>query len=99
LTYGLLVHSVGGVSRAAQARVRAARKQAGTSQASIARTIGVGASIYAKWEQGRRALPTKARIKLARALNLPLDELLTREERSLIEAIRRTDDDPVDAVA
>ena len=58
------------------------RQRHALTQARLARAAGLSAAIVASLEQGQRADPRVSTvIKLARALGVPVDELLGEEDR------------------
>jgi transcriptional regulator with XRE-family HTH domain len=58
------------------ARVRQARQQAGMSQEQLASAIGSEAATLSRYETARRAIPIETLERIAKALNLPVVELV-----------------------
>ena len=59
-----------------QNRLRELRKINGLTQAKLAQKSGVHRTIIARYETGRNGLSEKNLLKLAGALNVPVDDLL-----------------------
>jgi transcriptional regulator with XRE-family HTH domain len=69
-------------NRTLGAKIRAARRMAGLSQASLAELMGVRQSSISQWERGHTRPSLEHLVPLASALNASLDELLeTTSER------------------
>lgn len=58
-------------------RIAALRRQAGMSQADLARQLGCSASAVGMYEQGRREPPSDLLVQLARIFGVTTDYLLT----------------------
>ena len=58
-------------------RIAALRKNAGMSQAALARTLRVSPSAVGMYEQGRREPPAATLVELARVFGVTTDYLLT----------------------
>ena len=56
-------------------RLQELRQKAGLSQSQLAKAAGIPAGSLRNWEQGKRHLQLEAAYKLARAMNISLDEL------------------------
>ena len=84
----------GGLHRTFTNALRAAREACGWSQADLAGRVGISVEAYGRLERGR-VLPRAATlVRLARALNVRVDDLLglvevTRDERRLSAAMGR----------
>jgi len=59
------------------ARIAALRRQAGISQAELARRLGCSASAVGMYEQGRREPPSDLLVQMARIFDVTTDYLLT----------------------
>ena len=57
-------------------RVRELRKEHGFTQACIARSLGISRDSYAKYENGKREIPTVLVIELVRLYHTSADYLL-----------------------
>ncbi len=55
------------------------RKQKGLTQAQVAKMCGIGQVVYSNYEIGKRNPKPKMLMKLARALNCSVDELIADE--------------------
>ncbi len=55
------------------------RKQKGLTQAQVAKMCGIGQVVYSNYEIGKRQPKPKMLMKLARALNCSVDELIADE--------------------
>lgn len=62
-------------------RIRDLREDRDLSQQKIATVLGITQSTYARYENGSRALPIEAAIKLADYYNCSLDYLFFRSDR------------------
>ena len=61
-------------------RLKAIRKEHGFTQATLARDSGVHRTSIARYETGKRGLSAKSLRKIANTLNVPVDDLMEREE-------------------
>lgn len=66
-------------------RIAALRRQAGLSQAELARRLRISASAMGMYEQGRREPSVDTLVALARELQVSTDFLLTGKIRTLQE--------------
>jgi len=75
------------------ARIAALRRAAGWNQAELARRLGISPSAVGMYEQGRREPSADMLVRLARALEVSVDYLLTgqpgKEESGELEAMLR----------
>ena len=78
------------------ARIAALRRQAGMSQAALARELGCSASAVGMYEQGRREPPADLLVRMARLFGVSTDYLLTghvrqeKEQQLLAEVLLQT---------
>ena len=81
------------VLRAVGPRLRALRRRRGVTQADLATTTGISESTLSRLESGQRRPNLELLLPLARALGVPLDELIgappTGDPRVHIRPIRR----------
>ena len=68
------------------ARIAALRREAGFSQAELARRLKISASAMGMYEQGRREPSAEILVSMARELNVSTDYLLTGQPRTHTEA-------------
>lgn len=69
--------------------LRAARVRAGLTQAELARAVGVaGGERVSRWELGTSSPSTAMRARLAKALDLDLEELLPRQGPADLRRLR-----------
>ena len=66
-----------GVMRMRGARIAALRRQAGMSQAELARQLGVSPSAVGMYEQGRREPSSDVLVQLGKIFGVSVDYLLT----------------------
>lgn len=83
-------------------RIRELREGAGLSQAKLAELTGVSRNAVSQWEAGTTQPSTKRLVLLARALKVPIDQMVMPSARlrdTIVEAAgRMIDKDGVDAV-
>ncbi|MCA1185795.1 helix-turn-helix domain-containing protein [Saccharopolyspora sp. 6T] len=84
--------------------LRVIREKDGHSQHSLAAVSGLSQATISLLESGRRRATPQIRLKLSRALNIPVsllepraDELTEAEARELLERIRNAQDEEGDA--
>ena len=75
--------------KAGPREVRAWRRKAGLSEASLGRRLGVSGSYIGKYERKERDLPIALKVKIHEFTNIPLQNLLTRPQlRTVCDAAR-----------
>lgn len=62
------------------ARIRAARLQAGMTQAALARAIGTTERNIVRWETSKNQPRTQSLVAIARATGVDLEELLPSDD-------------------
>ncbi|MCO6005536.1 helix-turn-helix domain-containing protein [Actinoallomurus purpureus] len=80
-------------------RVRESRVAAGLSQEDLARKIGLGRTMIAKIESGKRGMDALELAKFARTLGVPLGHFLTRPPEVLSHRAELSDDNASEAEA
>ena len=86
-------------------RIAALRRQAGLSQAELARQLQCSASAVGMYEQGRREPPADLLVRMARVFGVSTDYLLTgraqepQDQRSLADVLLRSLNDAEAAAA
>lgn len=94
----MIVRNVGDVTREVDAefgrQVRVAREGNGWSQARLAQEIGLDASGVSRLEAGRKKLGLSEAVRIAEALGVSLDRLMTPvdERAALAQALDRADE-------
>jgi transcriptional regulator with XRE-family HTH domain len=69
--------------------LRGARKAASLSQRALSQYVGVGLTAVQTWEDGASSPPTPVLPRLAQALNVAVDDLLTRDQHVSPLAVAR----------
>ena len=69
--------------------LRATRKAAGLSQRGLSQLVGVGLTAVQTWEDGASSPPTPVLPRLAKALNVAVDDLLAGDQHVSPLAVAR----------
>jgi transcriptional regulator with XRE-family HTH domain len=74
------------------ARITAAREKAGYNQTELAKIVGIGKSAMSEYENGKNTPGTKTVAKLAKALDVSIEWLMTGNEYDKVYGYKELSD-------